>query len=378
MNKIYRIFISSVKELLVKERETLSKIILSNGHLPVQMEYNFEGTSAQYSNDIDKEKIENSDCIILILSKSYGEIIKDKIGDKTKCPLTSSRFKKLLKRLKIDEVKNCVPCAENGCNLSFTEFEYYYALLCNKPVFALVDNNYLQGIGESTEKVDYLQNFINSVNKRHKYPYNSTDDFKNQCYDICKEVHKKITHPFSGLTPCIPLGIAKVYNNQKDLIQKVNKRWTNLISSDNIDTPVIRVLALRGNSFLPKQNAIWFPYIYGMKAPKKMIEITVGIIDHQTEQNRKKAFRKSDSGYYDERMESNITIKRDNVYRFEHKMSNIPFRMIFIGNFLFLSIYLEETEVADSPVLEVHKDSPLFKTCEAYYNSVEKIEISYE
>ena len=93
MEKTYKIFISSCKRLLEKERQILSEVILMNNHIPVQMEYNFRGENKEYSIEIDMEKIRESDCIIFILSYLYGEIIGKKIGDKRECPLKERMHK---------------------------------------------------------------------------------------------------------------------------------------------------------------------------------------------------------------------------------------------------------------------------------------------
>lgn len=78
-------FISSCKRLLKDERKILCNAILDSGHLPIQMESNFTGSNSDYSIDIDKKKIEESDCVILILSYLYGEKIESKIGTCAAC-----------------------------------------------------------------------------------------------------------------------------------------------------------------------------------------------------------------------------------------------------------------------------------------------------
>lgn len=196
--RIFRVFISSCSLLLEEERKYLTNAILQKGHLPVAMEFDFGGANTALSIEIDKNKIDESDCVVVILGHVYGEIINNKIGGAkgTVCPFSA----------KADETyphENCDSCYnKRTCHISFTQFEYLYAIHTQKPVYVIVNENYdsqsdfeqkyqewkktssrecLQLWGEGRRK---NKQFIKDVKQRACFLYSSFEQFKDQCVHV--------------------------------------------------------------------------------------------------------------------------------------------------------------------------------------------------
>lgn len=216
--KTYRIFVSSCTRLLTEERKILINLILKKGHLPVGMEYDFGGANTVLSISIDKEKIYNSDCVIFILGHLYGEIIDRKIGGKKakECPFS-------LEATDDFPHENCNSCYGNACHVSFTQFEYLFALHIGKPVYVIINENYdnqkaFEGTHEAWKKSggsDCLilwgqgreknTKFINGVEVCHRFSYKKHEDFEKVCNEVLDTVINDFQKPQYnnfGLVPC--------------------------------------------------------------------------------------------------------------------------------------------------------------------------------
>lgn len=217
VKKTYRIFISSCSKLLIEERLKLSNLILKKGHLPVGMEYDFGGANTMLSLSIDKDKLKNSDCVIIILSHLYGEIINKKIGGRKdkECPFSIEAT---------DDFphENCDSCHSQSCHISFTHFEYLFAVHIGKPVYVIVNQNYdNQEIFEKANKlwresggsdcltfwgqgIDKNKKFIESVELRHRFSYSKRDEFEKICNEVLDTAINDLQKPeykTSGLVP---------------------------------------------------------------------------------------------------------------------------------------------------------------------------------
>ena len=186
-----KIFISSCKSMLTKERKNLRSILYQNEHLlPICMEKDFLSDNSTSPLDVDKQYIEDSDAVICILSFLYGELIGKKIENIELCPL--KEFK----------CKNCCCSGKNPiCTISFTEFEYHYAKKLGKLVYVIyneeLDNNnaFEDHIKRYKEKEDYLRNmynnhkeknmvFLNTAKQNFCYHYESKKSFRENCYRV--------------------------------------------------------------------------------------------------------------------------------------------------------------------------------------------------
>lgn len=219
VKKVYRIFISSCTKLLTEERKILTNVILKKGHLPMGMEFDFGGANTIPSLCIDKEKIQNADCVIFILSHLYGEIIDKKIGGKKnkECPFSLNAT---------DEYphENCNSCYSNSCHISFTHFEYLFAVCIGKPVYVIINENYNEqkafeeahiawkGLGGSDCLELWGQGrkkneaFIKSVEIRHRFSYKTKNDFEKACNDVLDTAINDLQKPdyeSFGLVPIL-------------------------------------------------------------------------------------------------------------------------------------------------------------------------------
>lgn len=101
MKKKYSVFISSTFVDLERERETIRKLVIDMGYIPLGME-SFPATNEEQFSYI-KKVIDDSDYYILVIGARYGSITED--------------------------------------GISFTEKEYDYAIQRNKVVLAFIHNS---------------------------------------------------------------------------------------------------------------------------------------------------------------------------------------------------------------------------------------------
>lgn len=418
MDKIYRIFISSCKRLLEKERQMLSEFILMNNHLPVQMEYSFQSDNRKYSIEVDKKRLEEADCVICILSYLYGEIIEEKIGNKEECPLREKKN------------KNCDLClGPKGCKLSFTQFEYEYAKLLDKPIIVIFNKNYNleeaftkanqiyreQYKGEDCKKAYYgLQEkndvFISDVILKHSYPYSSHEDFIKACalavesaikllgerensgninqglipYTYYAEIDRKVKTINKLLQEVKENGVEKTYSSQSVALEELAEEKNIYLGLDgNIQT--IRILAIRGSSFTGAMGHDWTRFVLDEEFKLGMaIDIEFVLSNYKNEkliEERYTAFSSSNApketlemykrGYIEDMKSAHAKI---NEYRkshecqlFLHNEARLPFRMVFIGRYLYLSTFLNKVKAVDAPVMKIPATSTLYKVCEEYY-----------
>lgn len=418
MDKVYRIFISSCKRLLEKERQILSEFILMNNHFPVQMEYSFQSDNREYSIEVDKKKLEEADCVIFILSYLYGEIIEEKIGNKEECPLREKQH------------KNCDSCfSPKGCKLSFTQFEYEYAKLLNKPIIVIFNKNYNsdeafskanqiyieQYKGKDCKKAYYgLQEkndvFISDVILKHSYPYSSHEDFINACTLAVESAKKMLKERensednYQGLIPYAYYaelnskakiidkllqevkenGVDKIYSSQSVALEELAKE-KDIYLGLNGKIQTIKILAIRGSSFTGAMGHDWTRFVLDEEFKLgRTIDIEFVLSNYKNEkliEERYTAFSSSKApketlemykrGYIQDMKRAHMKIneyrKNHKCQLFLHNEARLPFRMVFIGKYLYLSTFLNNVKAADAPVMKILATSTLYKVCEEYY-----------
>jgi len=109
MEKYYRVFISSTREDLLKERQAVIDTLLKLNCVPLGME--FFPSTGEHPWEIIKRSIEQCDYYLLIIAGMYGTINCSGFG------------------------------GEEYRNMSYTEMEYTYARSLNKPIIACIHNN---------------------------------------------------------------------------------------------------------------------------------------------------------------------------------------------------------------------------------------------
>lgn len=418
--KIYRIFISSCQRLLKKERSMLSDIILTNGHMPINMEHDFIGDSTTLSNDIDKAKIDYCDCVILLLSFLYGKEIGNKIGDVSKCPLRNGSDS--------NSNENCAACHNNKCHLSYTEFEYEYAKKIGKPVIVIVNENYADEsffekyiskfddtckrklMSDFHKEYDKNKIFVNNVALFHKYSYLDERSFENQAILAVRAAintvseYEKTKKGQYGLIPYAYLydsletiekikrqlqdlqqsGVEKIFKNQQEAIESLENSDYNLYIGKDGKIKTNKILAIRGDSFVTMGHD-WCKFLLDDKY-KNDKEVPIEFIlgnenNEELIKGRYQAFNKKQDTYedylkfmkkYQKEMQNVqqkiLEYKQEHICElFKHNESRLPFRMIFIGCYLYLSVFTSDIPAAGSPVIKISEHSMLYRVCEEYY-----------
>lgn len=414
---IYKIFISSTSDLLETERRNLSDIILTKGDIPVNMELNLIGTNDRCPLEVDLEAIDNCDGMILIAGFIYGEIIGTKFPKDRECPLYAERN------------TCCLGCNGKGeyCKISYTEFEYHYAKSKDLPVFVLfkegcdLEEKFKESAGSFAEAFHFkfsqgLTNnkaFIGMLRENFAKPYSSQDDFIKICGNICEELHKKLEkEPYRSRSPGLITakqhneevsqledlvskyhslcrdGIAEVFADQNSVIKSFEKLHDWEIYDDENGHPCpIRVLAIRGESFVMAGHH-WQPYIIGNEKKGERVidvEFVLGSLENEDmiyarydalkkQLPQKQPTLKDFAADYRKNMADvrKIILEISFCSLFEHSELRLPFRMIFMGKYLYLSTFLSNTPAAHAPVFKICKDSTLYKVCDEYYKWIPK------
>jgi hypothetical protein len=401
IERIFRIYISSSTRLLKNERKILSEEILRNGHLPIQMEYNFVSDESNYSLEIDENKIKNSDCVIFIFSYMYGEIIdkKNRHQNKECC-------------LYFDNIEECNECFGDGCHLSFTHYEYLYAKKLNKPCCIIRNHKYndvttFEKVCDYEDETDKAQlraefykykdqnnQFIREASQVQVFEYNNgSDNFSSVCSSAVRQAIKLASNvPDAGmvnyssqikyledLNSLRKSGIYKVFSNQSETIS-----WLNSLPDNELFTnDEIKILAIRGISFT-NQGKEWGNFTWRKPYNKYPIEFVLA--DYRNEkiiEKRYKAFANNpdDSEEYEDfkstyktemQMLQNKVKERKNAKLYLHSLDKLPFRMIFIGNYLFLSSFVSNKKAENSLVITLKKGTELYHTCREYYDWVKE------
>lgn len=156
MRKKYQIFISSTYIDLIKERQAAVEAILSARHIPAGMELFNAGNEAQL--DVIRRWIDESDIYLLILGGRYGSV-------------------------------------DSKSGKSFTELEYEYALETNKPVFAVVANEFaLHNHAIANERIEVFEKEnIDKYNEFKKLVMSKVCKFYDDTKDIKLAIHETLS-----------------------------------------------------------------------------------------------------------------------------------------------------------------------------------------
>ena len=424
MDKVYKIFISSCKRMLEKERQIISETILINNHIPVQMEYHFLGSNSEYSIEIDKRKIQESDCVIFILSYLYGELIGGKFDNRNECPIKDNQH------------ENCESCkSRTGCRLSFTHFEYEYAKKLNKPIIVLVqekynDDNafyvdnekYIKNDGKDCKSIYFSgkeknENFIADVLNHHSLIFKDIDSFitsstravQNAIALIKEEENKgfalglvphshysELESRFSEIETAFnhirTKGIEYVYDSQTTVLKALAEDTIeNVYYGKDGKAKDIKVLAIRGASFAGVMGHDWTRFILDNEfKPEENINVEFILSNYKNEElieERYTAFTKEKNSnqealekYKKEYMDEMKTVQQ-RIFEYQkthpcrlflHNESKLLFRMVFMGDYLYLSSFLKYKKAAESPVMKIASSSSLYELCKEYYEWVKK------
>lgn len=427
---VYRVFISSVSDMLEHERRVLTDAILSKGDLPVKMELNLTSENNRTPLEVDLERIDDCDGLILIAGYIYGEVIGPKFLNGLLCPISCE-----------NREKNCGGCSGDGkhCNISYTEFEYLYAKSKKIPVFVLwkrcydnedrFENDIKENDKEQQKK--YRKNFygqkeenecfIHIIQQSFVKHYSTDEEYLLACSGICNELHtllegdaykerafglipvkqhRKKLHDLEGelydlrdkinrYQELSNKGVTEIFPDQESVIKSLNQLKDADIYDDDTDgsTPKIRILAIRGESFVMSGHG-WQPYILGHeKKGARTIEVefilgnsqNIELIRTRYEALVKQLTKTNHTfGDFVADYQKNMQYVKEEILKipfctlYEHTESRLPFRMIFLGSYLYLSMFLNGTPAAEAPVFKIHKNSTLYRACDEYYTGIDK------
>jgi len=171
------------------------------------------------------------------------------------------------------------------------------------------------------------------------------------------------------LAEIIAKGIKKVYKNQNDAVKDYKKTHY----SSNIST--INILCIRGENFVSEQDEHW-----GSIIPINSIKTT--ILGNSTYDdmilNRYEAHKLPNENEerfklrYKSLMINTQKILKDypNNALYLHDEIDLPFRMLFIDDYLFLSTFPYNIRASEAEVIKIHNSSTLFSVCKEYYNKI--------
>ncbi|MDE6284451.1 MAG: DUF4062 domain-containing protein [Bacilli bacterium] len=430
IDKVVRIFISSTQCLLIEDRQTIINTVLQHGAFPIAQEYDFQASNAVMPISKCEEKVEMADAIILVINAWYGSIVQEN-GERKKC--AGCKIKDSCPYApSIDGKDN----SNGECQISYTHYEYLYANYIGKGenIYVLMrdgiigSNNKVDNkmfVNELTrcqkeckrlkKKCSSCQqdladipssfyNWIETITAHMRSTYidektliteigRFTDLIKR---DLGDSNQKEGLYPYSEFLKINTLAnlyellrekaIENLFNWQFRAIEDAEisrGKGTLYLKDAGDDRPLIRVLCFRGNSFVNGSDALWEKYIFSRETKHSTIEFLLADLDNEEILKRRwqsfprydtyDSFRKSYKGAMTKIQELlSLQNKEFDCQLYLHNESNLPFRMLFIGNSLYLSFFLNNTPAADSPVYKTTKGSSLYMICEEYYNRVKE------
>jgi hypothetical protein len=155
-------------------------------------------------------------------------------------------------------------------------------------------------------------------------------------------------------------GIINVFDNQYYAIKDYGKK-----------TPQnVKILCIRGESFL--SDDLWNfseadikEAILGDSSNDDMI---MGRYEAQKKNDDSPEIFKN---RYKKRMiESQGTYPNRVLYI--HNETNLPFRMLFVDDYLYLSVFQKNIKASELPVMKIKKNTALYSGCEEYYSKILK------
>lgn len=164
-------------------------------------------------------------------------------------------------------------------------------------------------------------------------------------------------------------GIIKVYKNQGDAIKDF-KRTHNYTKINKTN-----ILCIRGENFVSEQNDHW-----GSIIPINSIEtailgnsnndnmIMIRYEAHKLPNEKEERFKLR----YKFLMVNtqNILKGYPNINLYLHDETDLPFRMLFIDDSLYLSTFPKNLKASDAEVIKIQNSSTLYLVCKEYYGKI--------
>ena len=165
-------------------------------------------------------------------------------------------------------------------------------------------------------------------------------------------------------------GLIEVFENQSCAVKDYIK------NQNNSEIKTTRILCIRGDNFVQEGDDNWSRVI-----PRNSYDVTIlgNPDDEKMIMNRYVAQKLRDDEtqeMFKQRYKSAMlhaqnllkNYKNNKVYL--HNESDLPFRMIFIDDFLFLSTYHKNIIASESGVIKIYRNSTLYSVCEEYFSKI--------
>jgi len=168
-------------------------------------------------------------------------------------------------------------------------------------------------------------------------------------------------------------GVIKVFENQSCAVKDFKK------DHKSSDIKTTKILGIRGDNFVREGKENWSSII-----PMNSYKMTIlgNPDDDNMIMSRYEAQKLRDDEtperfkqrYRDDMLRTqNILKDYPNNTMLFHNESDLPFRMIFIDDYLFLSTYYKNIIASEAEVIKIYKSSTLYSMCEEYFNKIELI-----
>ena len=167
-------------------------------------------------------------------------------------------------------------------------------------------------------------------------------------------------------------GVIKVFEDQAEAVKKFKEEHGDL------EIKTTQILGIRGDNFVNEGKSNWSSII-----PIDSFETTIlgNSDDKDMVMNRyeaQKLRKDEDQEMFRQRYRKamlhaqNVLKEYPNNTLYIHDKSDLPFRMIFIDDYLFLSTYDKEKIAPDAEVIKIYKSSALYSMCKDYFDKIKK------
>jgi len=162
-------------------------------------------------------------------------------------------------------------------------------------------------------------------------------------------------------------GLEKIFNSQREAVDDLKANYKS-------STRSIKILCIRGESFVSNRDENWGSIILN-KNPKTLILANPSNSDLiKSRYNANKTEGEAEADFL-ERYRGDMEAVQNRIRRrvecslYLHNETNLRFRMVFIGGYLYLSKFADTT-ASKAEVIKIPKDYALYAVCEDHYNQI--------
>ena len=165
-------------------------------------------------------------------------------------------------------------------------------------------------------------------------------------------------------------GVIKVFENQSCAVRGFKE------DHDNLEVKTTHILGIRGDNFVNEGEYNWSSIIpidsYKMTILGNPNNFNMIMNRYEAQKLRKDETPERFIERYRKAMLHTQNVLKDypNNTMYLHDESDLPFRMIFIEDYLFLSTYDKKKIAPEAEVIKIYKSSTLYSMCEEYFNKI--------